>query len=255
MIGDYILAVALGLAFQYFAIAPMRGLSFRKGIAAAAKADILSLTAFEVGLFGWMTLMAFVFFPNPHLMPSSPVFRFLMQLGMIVGYFTSWPANAWLIRRGIKEGPHALERSCHQPFVSLPAASVQGCVGTSSAWRPTWSSGSSRNQSATRLGARGARPPLDVGKQCPETFRVTPACVPRSPTLRPETRNGSEQRELRKHRSPELFPYPTSAGHEIEPRDKDRDNPSGELPPLPTRGPVSTSRSPRGPPASRTTTS
>jgi hypothetical protein len=128
MIGDYILAVALGLAFQYFAIAPMRGLSFRTGIAAAAKADILSLTAFEVGLFGWMTLMAFVFFPNPHLMPASPAFWFLMQLGMIVGYFTSGPANAWPIRRGIKEGPHALEQSCHQPFVSLPAASVQGCV-------------------------------------------------------------------------------------------------------------------------------
>jgi hypothetical protein len=56
--------------------------------------------------------MAFVFFPNPHLMPTSPVFGFLMQLGMIVGYFTSGPANAWLIRRGIKEGPHALEQSC-----------------------------------------------------------------------------------------------------------------------------------------------
>jgi hypothetical protein len=103
MIGDYLLAVTFGLAFQYFAIAPMRGLSFRKGIVAAAKADILSLTAFEVGLFGWMALMAFVFFPNPHLMPTSPVFWFLMQIGMIVGYFTSWPANVWLIRRGIKE--------------------------------------------------------------------------------------------------------------------------------------------------------
>jgi hypothetical protein len=102
-IGDYLLAVALGLVFQYFAIAPMRGLSFRKGIVAAAKADILSLTAFEVGLFGWMALTAFVFFPNPHLMPTSPVFWFLMQIGMIVGYFTSWPANVWLIRRGIKE--------------------------------------------------------------------------------------------------------------------------------------------------------
>ena len=28
-LGDYLLAIALGLAFQYFAIAPMRGLSFR----------------------------------------------------------------------------------------------------------------------------------------------------------------------------------------------------------------------------------
>ena len=103
MIGDYLLAVTLGLAFQYFAIAPMRGLSLRKGIVAAAKADILSLTAFEVGLFGWMTLMAFVFFPEPHLTPTSPVFWFLMQIGMVIGFATSWPANVWLLRRGIKE--------------------------------------------------------------------------------------------------------------------------------------------------------
>ncbi|MEU2349125.1 DUF4396 domain-containing protein [Modestobacter sp. NPDC049651] len=102
-IGDYVLAVLLGLLFQYFAIAPMRGLSFGKGIVAAAKADILSLTAFEVGLFGWMALMSFVFFPDPHLHPDSPVYWFLMAIGMCVGFVTAYPANAWLIRKGIKE--------------------------------------------------------------------------------------------------------------------------------------------------------
>ncbi len=102
-IGDYVLAVTLGLAFQYFAIAPKRGLGFWEGIVAAIKADILSLTAFEVGLFGWMALMAFVFFPDPHLRPDSPVYWFLMQIGMIIGFATAWPANVWLIRRGIKE--------------------------------------------------------------------------------------------------------------------------------------------------------
>ncbi|HEV7212544.1 MAG TPA: DUF4396 domain-containing protein [Blastococcus sp.] len=103
-IGDYVLAIALGLVFQYFAIAPMRGLSFRKGIVAAAKADILSLTAFEVGLFGWMALMAFVFFPGPHrLHPDSPVYWFLMQIGMALGFLTAYPVNAWLIKKGIKE--------------------------------------------------------------------------------------------------------------------------------------------------------
>jgi hypothetical protein len=102
-LGDYVLAVLLGLFFQYRAIAPMRGLGFRDGIAAAAKADILSLTAFEVGLFAWMAVMAFVFYPDPHLHPDSPVYWFLMQIGMIVGFGTAWPANVWLIRRGIKE--------------------------------------------------------------------------------------------------------------------------------------------------------
>lgn len=103
LIGDYIAAVALGVVFQYFAIAPMRGLPFGKGMAAAAKADIISLSAFEVGLFGWMALMTFVFFPDPHLHPDSPVYWFLMQIGMIVGFFTAWPANVWLLRHGIKE--------------------------------------------------------------------------------------------------------------------------------------------------------
>ena len=47
--------------------------------------------------------MAFVFFPAPHhLMPSSAAYWFLMQIGMIVGFLTSWPANVWLVNRGIK---------------------------------------------------------------------------------------------------------------------------------------------------------
>lgn len=28
---------------------------------------------------------------------------FLMQVGMVIGFFTAWPANVWLIRKGIKE--------------------------------------------------------------------------------------------------------------------------------------------------------
>jgi hypothetical protein len=102
-IADYIAAVALGIAFQYFAIAPMRGLSLRKGLIEAAKADVASLTAFEIGLFGWMALVYFVLFPAPHLTPASPVYWFLMQVGMIAGFFTAWPVNSWLIRAGIKE--------------------------------------------------------------------------------------------------------------------------------------------------------
>ena len=101
-VGDYILAVGLGLVFQYLAIAPMRGLGLRKGIAAAAKADILSLTAFEVGLFGWMALTSFVFFDHK-LHPDNPVYWFMMQIGMVVGFATAYPMNWWLIKKGIKE--------------------------------------------------------------------------------------------------------------------------------------------------------
>jgi hypothetical protein len=102
-IGDYVLAVALGIVFQYFAIAPMQGLGLWDGLRAAAKADVISLTFFELGLFGWMALMAFVLFPAPHnLTPNSVAFWFLMQVGMMVGFVSSWPANVWLVKRGIK---------------------------------------------------------------------------------------------------------------------------------------------------------
>jgi hypothetical protein len=101
--GDYVLALAFGILFQYFAIAPMRGLGLTDGLRAAAKADFISLTAFEIGLFGWMAIMTFVLFPAPHhLATSSAAFWFLMQVGMMIGFVTSWPANVWLVRRGIK---------------------------------------------------------------------------------------------------------------------------------------------------------
>jgi hypothetical protein len=102
LILDYIFAFTLGIAFQYFAIVPMRDLGPGQGIIAALKADSLSLTSFEVGLFGWMALMRFVFF-RPPLHPNSPVFWFMMQIGMIIGFATTFPVNWWLVKSGIKE--------------------------------------------------------------------------------------------------------------------------------------------------------
>jgi hypothetical protein len=104
LIGDYVLALALGLLFQYWAIKPMRELTVGQGIVAAAKADFLSLTAFEIGLFGWMVVQALVLVPAGHsLHPDSPVYWAGMQLGMCLGFLTAYPVNAWLIRRGVKE--------------------------------------------------------------------------------------------------------------------------------------------------------
>jgi hypothetical protein len=101
-LGDYVLAVAFGIVFQYLVISRMRPLGLRAGLAAAVKSDVIALSAFEIGLFGWMALMRFVFFPGPHLSPASPVYWLFMQIGMVLGFATSWPANVWLIRRGIK---------------------------------------------------------------------------------------------------------------------------------------------------------
>jgi hypothetical protein len=50
---DYICAYAFGIVFQYFTIAPMRGLSLGKGLLAAIKADTLCLTAWQIGMYGF----------------------------------------------------------------------------------------------------------------------------------------------------------------------------------------------------------
>jgi hypothetical protein len=100
---DFTCAFALGIGFQYLSIAPMRGLGLRQGVVAALKADTLSLTAFEIGLFGWMALSYFVFFTSPHLEPDHAAYWLLMQVGMVIGFLTAYPANVWLIRGGIKE--------------------------------------------------------------------------------------------------------------------------------------------------------
>lgn len=98
---DFALALLLGIAFQYFTIKPMRDLSAGEGLKAAIKADFLSLTAWQVGMYGWMALVIFVLLGE--LSKTGPEFWFMMQVAMVVGFATSYPVNWWLLRRGIKE--------------------------------------------------------------------------------------------------------------------------------------------------------
>lgn len=99
---DFIFAFVLGIVFQYFTIAPMRGLGPGKGIVAALRADTASLIAFEIGLFAWMAFARFVIF-QADIDPTSPVHWFMMQIGMILGFFTAYPVNQWLLLKGWKE--------------------------------------------------------------------------------------------------------------------------------------------------------
>jgi hypothetical protein len=99
---DFAWAYVLGVVFQYFTIAPMRQLSVGKGILAAVRADTLSLTAWQVGMYGWMTIAVFLIF-HRELKPTEPVFWFMMQLGMLCGFLTAYPVNWLLLRAGWKE--------------------------------------------------------------------------------------------------------------------------------------------------------
>jgi hypothetical protein len=76
---DYAFALLFGIAFQYFSIAPMSGEYGLKTLVRAAKADILSLTAFELGLFGWMIAYQ-VGIWNYRLQTNSFVYWWQMQV-------------------------------------------------------------------------------------------------------------------------------------------------------------------------------
>lgn len=103
---DFIFAFALGIVFQYFAIVPMRKLSPSQGIAAAVKADALSLSSWQIGMYGFMAFAQFYWFKRAFGAQAgvdTPEFWFAMQIAMVGGFMTAYPVNWWLIRSGIKE--------------------------------------------------------------------------------------------------------------------------------------------------------
>ena len=103
---DYLFANAFGIVFQYFTIAPMRNLGFVAGIWAAIKADTLSLTAWQVGMYGFMAFAYFYVFGSllgTKLEVDTVEFWFMMQIAMLCGFATAYPMNWLLIRIGVKE--------------------------------------------------------------------------------------------------------------------------------------------------------
>lgn len=101
---DYILALAIGILFQYAAIREMQNISPSQAFIKAAKADFLSLTSWQVGMYGWMAIYAFVILPEPKLDHLSFNFWFMMQVAMFCGFLCALPMNLFLIKVGIKKG-------------------------------------------------------------------------------------------------------------------------------------------------------
>src|SRR6266516_3802202 len=92
-----------------FVIAPLRGQVGRLApLGDAIKSDTLSVLSFEVGLFGWMALAQYVIWKAPIDRSSH---WFLMQIGMMLGFLTSWPVNRWLLTKGVKEPMMAAGRT------------------------------------------------------------------------------------------------------------------------------------------------
>lgn len=99
---DFILALLLGIYFQYAAIRGMEKISPAKALSRAVKADFFSLTAWQIGMYGWMAIVIFAIRQGTPLSKTTWTFWFMMQIAMGVGFLCSYPVNRLLIHTGIK---------------------------------------------------------------------------------------------------------------------------------------------------------
>ena len=100
-IGDYVGAVAVGVTFRYIYESRRGGLRVPTAIRRFIRADLLPVSLFEFALFVVLTPLDHFVFPEA-LRPNNPVFWFILQVGLVIGFFAAWPAGSWLIRRGVK---------------------------------------------------------------------------------------------------------------------------------------------------------
>jgi hypothetical protein len=95
-----VIASALLFVFEYFfSTVPARALSSGEGLGVALLIALVTVLAFDIGMGGWMLVLHFALFMPP---PADVAFLFLMQVGLILGFLTGYPAVLWLVRRGVK---------------------------------------------------------------------------------------------------------------------------------------------------------
>ncbi len=95
-----VIAVVLLFVFEYFfSTVPTRGLSSVEGLKVALLIALVTVLAFDVGMGGWMLVLHFLLFMPPL---TDVTFLFLINVGLILGFLTGYPAVLWLVRRGIK---------------------------------------------------------------------------------------------------------------------------------------------------------
>ena len=100
---DYAAALVIGVIFQYAAQAPMSDEPRAKVLWNSFRSDVLSLTCWQTGMYGWMAISMFLLFPRGEMCPDHWMFWWMMQVAMLCGFLTAYPANWVLIRLGVKE--------------------------------------------------------------------------------------------------------------------------------------------------------
>lgn len=101
---DTVLALIIGVFFQFFAIREMQKITATKAFFKAFKADFFSLLSWQIGMYGWMAIVYFVLFKGESLDKLSFSFWFMMQIAMLFGFIVAYPMNALLIKLNVKKG-------------------------------------------------------------------------------------------------------------------------------------------------------
>jgi hypothetical protein len=91
-----VLVIAMLAAYERVASGHSAGRTRRISIGAALLAAVVTVVAFDVGMVGWML---FLHFNNAMPGVTEGTFWFLMQIGVIVGLATGYPAVKWLLSR------------------------------------------------------------------------------------------------------------------------------------------------------------
>jgi len=92
-----ILAIVMVAVYERVAGSGSRsGHTGRLSVGAAIVAAVITVVAFDIGMVGWMLLLHF-----NNVMPAvtDGTFWFLMQVGVLVGLLTGYPAVKWLLSR------------------------------------------------------------------------------------------------------------------------------------------------------------
>lgn len=92
-----VLATAILFAFEYSATSHRR--AGGRTVGAALLVAAVTVLAFDLGMGGWMLVLHF----NEIMPPlASASFLFFMQIGIVLGFLTGYPAVALLLKRGSK---------------------------------------------------------------------------------------------------------------------------------------------------------
>ena len=92
-----VLAIAMLAVYERVASnGPRTGHARGLSVGAALAAAVITVAAFDIGMVGWMLLLHF---NNAMPAVTEGTFWFLMQVGVIAGLLTGYPAVKWLLSR------------------------------------------------------------------------------------------------------------------------------------------------------------